>query len=170
MDSARVSLRLGAEKVYIVYRRSEEEMPARIEEIENAKEEGMHLSLLTLPKRIVGDNKGFVKGMECIKMQLGEEDSSGRRRPVPLEGSEFFMDIDTVIIAIGQNPNPVFIKATPELKVDKKNKIIIDSKTQATNVKGVYAGGDATNQDDTVIAAMGSGKRAAREIDRTYRG
>ncbi|MEE8317723.1 MAG: NADPH-dependent glutamate synthase [Candidatus Omnitrophota bacterium] len=166
IDSARVSLRLGAEKVCVVYRRSEKEMPARIEEIENAKEEGINISLLTLPKRILGDNKGFVKGMECIRMQLGEEDSSGRRRPVPLEGSEFTMDVDTVIIAIGQNPNPVFIKATPELKVDKKNKIIVASKTQATNVKGVYAGGDATDQDDTVIAAMGSGKRAAREIDR----
>lgn len=165
MDSARVSLRLGAEKVYIVYRRSEKEMPARKEEAENAKEEGIEFLMLMLPKNISGDDKGFVKGMECIKMELGEPDSSGRRRPVPLTGSEFNLDIDTVIVAIGQNPNPVFLKATPELKLGKWNKIEIDPATQATNIKGVYAGGDATAGDDTVIAAMGSGKRAAKAID-----
>jgi len=166
MDSARVSLRIGAERVYIIYRRSEKEMPARIEEIENAKEEGVELHLLTLPKRIIGDENAFVKGMECIKMQLGEPDSSGRRRPVPIGGSEFIMDIDTVIMAVGQSPNPLFLKATPELRVDKWNKIAIDPETQSTNVKGVYAGGDATYGDDTVIAAMGAGKRAAKAIDK----
>jgi glutamate synthase (NADPH/NADH) small chain len=102
--------------------------------------------------------------MECIKMQLGESDDSGRKRPVAVKGSEFTMDVDTVIVAIGQNPNPVFLKATPELKVDKWSKIIIDTRTQATNIKGVYAGGDATEGDDTVIAAMGAGKRAAKAI------
>lgn len=166
MDSARVSLRLGAEKVYIIYRRSEKEMPARIEEIENAKEEGIELHLLTLPKRIIGDGNSFVKGMECIKMRLGEPDSSGRRRPVPIGGSEFIMDIDTVIMAVGQSPNPLFLKATPELKVDKWKRITTDPETQSTNVKGVYAGGDATYGDDTVIAAMGAGKRAAKAIDK----
>jgi len=166
MDSARVSLRLGAEKVYIVYRRTEKEMPARKEEAENAKEEGIEFNMLTLPVRIIGDEKGFVKAMECIKMELGEPDESGRRRPVPVEGSEFTMDVDTVIVAVGQSPNPVFLKATPELKLNKWSKIIIDLETQATNIKGVYAGGDATEGDDTVIAAMGAGKRAAKAINK----
>lgn len=166
MDSARVCVRLGAEKVYIVYRRTEIEMPARKEEVENAKEEGIEFMMLTLPKRILGDEKGFVKGMECIKMELGEPDASGRRRPVPVSGSEFLLDVDTVVVAIGQSPNPVFLKATPELKVDKWGKIIIDPLTQATNLPGVYAGGDATDGDDTVIAAMGAGKRAAKAIDK----
>ncbi|MBU1147927.1 MAG: FAD-dependent oxidoreductase, partial [Candidatus Omnitrophica bacterium] len=163
MDSARVSLRLGAEKVCIVYRRSEKEMPARREEVENAKEEGIELHILTLPKKILGDEKDFVKGMECVKMKLGGPDASGRRRPIPIKGSEFIMDVDTVVVAVGQSPNPVFLKATPELKVDKWDKIIVDPETQATNLKGVYAGGDAT-YGDTVIAAMGAGKRAARAI------
>ncbi|MFC1666801.1 NADPH-dependent glutamate synthase [Candidatus Omnitrophota bacterium] len=166
MDSARVCLRLGAEKVYIVYRRSEKEMPARKEEVENAKEEGIELHVLTLPKKIFGDAKGFVNAMQCIRMELGEPDSSGRRRPVAIDGSEFVMDVDTVVVAIGQNPNPVFLEATPEIKVDKWNKIIVDPETQATNVKGVYAGGDATYGDNTVIAAMGEGRRAAKAIDK----
>ena len=164
IDSARVALRLGAKKVYIVYRRSEKEMPARREEIENAKEEGVELHILTLPKKIISDEKNFVKSMECIKMKLGEPDLSGRRRPVPIEGSEFTMDVDTVVVAIGQSPNPVFLKATPELKVDKWSKIIVEPGTQATNIKGVFAGGDATAGDDTVIAAMGAGKRAAKAM------
>ena len=166
MDSARVLLRLGAEKVYIVYRRSINEMPARKEGIENAQEEGVELRTLTLPKRILGDDKGFACGMECIKMKLGEPDSSGRRRPVAIEGSEFTMDVDTVIIAVGQSPNPLFLKATSQLRVDRWNKIIVEPESQATNIKGVYAGGDATAGDDTVIAAMGSGKRAAKAMDR----
>ncbi|MFA5389429.1 MAG: FAD-dependent oxidoreductase, partial [Candidatus Omnitrophota bacterium] len=164
MDSARVSLRLGAEKVCIVYRRTENEMPARKEERENAKEEGIEFRILTLPVRINGDEKGFVKSMDCVKMELGAPDESGRRRPVIIKGSEFTMDVDTVIVAIGQSPNPVFLKATPELALDKWSKIIIDPKTQAANIKGVYAGGDATEGDDTVIAAMGAGKRAAKAI------
>ena len=164
MDSARVSVRLGAEKVCIVYRRTENEMPARKEERENAKEEGVEFCMLTLPVRIIGDEKGFVKSMECVKMELGEPDDSGRRRPVVVKGSEFMMDVDTVVVAIGQSPNPVFLKATPELALDKWSKIIIDPKTQATNIKGVYAGGDATEGDDTVIAAMGAGKRGAKAI------
>jgi len=164
MDSARVSLRLGAEKVHIVYRRSEKEMPARAEEIENAKEEGIGFHMLTLPKKILGDNKGFVKAMECIRMKLGELDLSGRRRPVAIEGSGFTMDVDTVVVAVGQSPNPVFLKATPELELGKWGKIVVEEGTQATNIKGVYAGGDATYGDDTVIAAMGAGKRAARAI------
>lgn len=164
MDSARVSLRLGAEKVNIVYRRSEKEMPARKEEVENAKEEGVGFLMLTLPKNIFGNGQGFVKGMECVKMELGEPDSSGRRRPIAIKGSEFVMDVDTVIVAVGQSPNPVFLKATPELKLGKWDKIIVDTETQATNIKGVYAGGDAAYGDDTVIAAMGSGKRAARAM------
>ncbi|MCX5693037.1 MAG: NADPH-dependent glutamate synthase [Candidatus Omnitrophica bacterium] len=164
MDSARVSVRLGAEKVYIVYRRTENEMPARKEERENAKEEGVEFRMLTLPTGIIGDEKGFVKSMECVKMELGEPDDSGRRRPVIVKDSEFIMDVDTVIVAIGQNPNPVFLKATPELALNKWSKIITDPRTQATNIKGVYAGGDATEGDDTVIAAMGAGKRAAKAI------
>jgi len=164
MDSARVSLRLGADKVSIVYRRTENEMPARREERENAKEEGVEFCMLTLPTGIIGDEKGFVKSMECVKMELGKPDDSGRRRPMVIKGSEFIMDVDTVIVAVGQSPNPVFLKATPELAVNKWNKITTDPKTQATNIKGVYAGGDATEGDDTVIAAMGAGKRAAKAI------
>jgi len=164
MDSARVSLRLGADKVSIVYRRSEKEMPARKEEIENAKEEGIDFNILTLPKEILGDEKGFVNGMRCIKMELGEADSSGRRRPIPIDGSEFIMDVDTVVVAVGQSPNPLFLKATPGLELGKWNKINVNTETQATNIKGVYAGGDATYGDDTVIAAMGAGKRAAKAI------
>ncbi len=164
MDSARVALRLGTEKVHIVYRRSEKEMPARAEEIENAKEEGVEFHMLTLPKKILGNEKGFAKAMECIRMKLGEPDSSGRRRPVPIKGSEFTMDVDTVVVAVGQSPNPVFLKATPELKLGKWDKIVVEEGTQATNIKGVYAGGDATYGDDTVIAAMGAGKRAAKAI------
>ncbi|MFH1853948.1 MAG: NADPH-dependent glutamate synthase [Candidatus Omnitrophota bacterium] len=166
MDSARVSLRLGAEKVYIVYRRSEKEMPARKEEIENAREEGVEFLTLALPKRISGDNNSFVTGMECVRMELGEPDSTGRRRPIPIPGSEFTLDTDTIIMAIGQSPNPVFLNATPELKVGMGGKIEVDPETQVTNIKGVYAGGDATSGDDTVIAAMGSGKRAAKAIDK----
>ncbi|MFH0731316.1 MAG: NADPH-dependent glutamate synthase [Candidatus Omnitrophota bacterium] len=164
MDSARVSVRLGAEKVYIVYRRTENEMPARKEERENAKEEGVEFRMLTLPTGIIGNEKGFVKSMECVKMELGEPDDSGRRRPVIVKDSEFIMDVDTVIVAIGQSPNPVFLKAMPELALNKWSKIITDPQTQATNIKGVYAGGDATEGDDTVIAAMGAGKRAAKAI------
>lgn len=168
-DAARCALRLGAKQVFIVYRRTEKEMPARVEEIENGKEEGIESYLLTLPLKIIGDEDGYVKGMECQKMRLGEKDGSGRRRPVPIEGSQFFLDVDTVIVAIGQSPNPLLAKAMPGLKTGKRGIIVVDEVTQATNLKGVYAGGDITTGAATVISAMGAGKRAARAIDEYIR-
>jgi len=163
MDCARTALRLGAEESYIVYRRSEEEMPARLEEIERAKEEGVIFKLLTLPIRFIGDEKGWVKQMECVKMKLGEPDSSGRRKPIPIPGSEFLMDVDTVIVAIGQSPNPLIPKTTPDLKTGRKGVILVDEKQKTSKAK-VFAGGDITTGDATVIAAMGAGKRAAQAI------
>lgn len=168
-DAARCALRLGADEVSIVYRRTEKEMPARSEEIENAKEEGIKFHLLTLPTKIIGDNQGYVKGMECLRMRLGKIDDSGRRRPVPIEGSEFILDVDTVVVAIGQRPNPLLTKATPKLKTKKEGTIEVDEKTQATNLKAVFAGGDITSGAATVISAMGAGKRAARAIDEFIR-
>jgi glutamate synthase (NADPH/NADH) small chain len=163
MDSARVSLRIGAEEVYIVYRRSRKEMPAREEEIHHAEEEGVIFKLLTNPTRIMGDEEGWVKGMECIRMELGEPDESGRRRPIPIKGSEFMMDVDTVVIAIGQGPNPLLLKATPGLELTRKGTIKADEDGRTT-IKGVYAGGDIVSGAATVISAMGAGKRAARAI------
>jgi glutamate synthase (NADPH/NADH) small chain len=170
MDSARCSLRLGAEEVSIVYRRSRTEMPAREEEIENALEEGVKFHLLTAPVRFIGDENGFVKAMECIRMELGEPDESGRRRPVPIEGSEFIMDIDTVVVAIGQSPNPVVRQSEPDLRTTKWGGIIVDEETGETSMPGIYAGGDAVTGAATVITAMGAGKKAARAIDRYIRG
>jgi glutamate synthase (NADPH/NADH) small chain len=164
-DSARCALRLGAKEVFIVYRRTEKEMPARIEEIENAREEGVKFHLLTLPLKINADAQGYVKDMECIKMRLGEKDESGRRRPVPIEGSEFTLPVDTVIVAVGQRPNPLLTKASPGLKTGRKGTIEVDKETQATNLRGVYAGGDIATGAATVISAMGAGKQAARAID-----
>ena len=164
MDSARSALRLGAEEVYIVYRRSREEMPARAEEIENAEEEGIIMKLLTNPIRFIGDEKGWVRKMECIRMKLGDPDESGRRRPIPIEGSEFAIDVDTVIIAIGRTPNPIIQKTTEGLKTTKRNTVVIDESTGETSLKGVYAGGDIVTGEATVISAMGAGKRAARSI------
>ncbi len=164
-DAARSALRLGAEDVFIVYRRSEKEMPARTEEIENAKEEGVEFHLLTLPIRISGDAQGYVREMECLKMQLGDKDSSGRRRPIPIAGSEFTLPVDTVIVAVSQKPNPLLTMATPQLKTGKDGIILVDQQTQAASLKGVYAGGDITTGAATVISAMGAGKRAARAID-----
>jgi len=164
MDSARCSLRLGAEEVRIVYRRSREEMPARLEEIENAEEEGVKFVFLTVPVRFLGDEHGWVKGMECIRMRLGEPDESGRRRPVPIEGSEFTVDVDTVVIAIGQTPNPMIQRTTKGLKTTRKGTIIVNENTAKTSEKGVYAGGDVVSGAATVISAMGAGKRAARNI------
>ncbi|MHC1635082.1 MAG: NADPH-dependent glutamate synthase [Candidatus Methanospirareceae archaeon] len=169
MDCARWALRLGAEESYIVYRRSEAEMPARAEEIERAREEGVIFKLLTLPKRFIGDEKGWVKAMECIRMELGEPDESGRRRPVPVEGSEFIMEVDTVIIAIGQSPNPLVPKTTKGLEVTKWGTIVVDENYRTTKER-VWAGGDITTGEATVIAAMGAGKKAARDIDRYLRG
>jgi glutamate synthase (NADPH/NADH) small chain len=164
MDSARCSLRLGAEKVYIVYRRSREELPARAEEAENAEEEGIIFRLLTNPTKFVGDESGWVNGMECIKMELGEPDASGRRRPVPVEGSEFLMDIDTAIIAIGQTPNPLIQRTTDGLETTKWGTIVTQEEDGATTKEGVYAGGDVVSGAATVISAMGAGKTAAKGI------
>jgi len=164
MDSARSALRLGAEKVYIVYRRGKEELPARHEEVENAEEEGVIFRLLTNPVRFIGDERGFVKQMECIRMRLGEPDDSGRRRPIPIEGSEFRMDVDTVVIAIGQTPNPIIQRTTEGLETTRWNTIVVDEETMQTSIEGVYAGGDVVSGAATVISAMGAGKRAAKAI------
>ncbi|GAE88338.1 NADPH-dependent glutamate synthase [Acetivibrio straminisolvens] len=164
MDAARSAKRLGAENVYIVYRRSEAEMPARLEEIHHAKEEGILLKLLTNPTRILGTDDGWVKGIECVEMELGEPDASGRRRPVVKEGSEHVLDVETVIIAIGQTPNPLITSTTPGLDT-KWGGIIADENTGATSIEGVYAGGDAVTGAATVILAMGAGKKSAKAID-----
>ncbi|HEX3046710.1 MAG TPA: NADPH-dependent glutamate synthase [Bacillota bacterium] len=164
MDGARTSLRLGAKEVYIVYRRSAEEMPARHEEIENAKEEGIIFRLLTNPTRIIGNEKGEVAGLECIQMELGEPDASGRRRPVPIKGSEFQFPVDNVVVAIGQGPNPILLRTTAGLALNKHGYIQVDPETMATNIPGVYAGGDIVTGAATVIAAMGAGKTAAKQM------
>jgi len=164
MDAARCSLRLGAEKVYIVYRRAREQLPARAEEAENAEEEGIIFNLLTNPVKFTGDESGWVNGMECIKMKLGEPDASGRRRPVPIEGSNFMMDVDTVVIAIGQTPNPLIQRTTDGLESTKWGTIVADEETGATSKEGVYAGGDVVSGAATVISAMGAGRKAAKSI------
>ena len=170
MDSARSGLRLGAEEVTVVYRRSRKEMPAREEEIENAEEEGINMQFLTAPIRFIGDENGFLKAMECIKMELGEPDSSGRRRPIPIEGSEYIMDVDTAVMAIGQSPNPVVRQSEPDLKTTKWGGIIVDEETGATSIPGIYAGGDAVTGAATVITAMGAARKAAYAIDSYIRG
>ena len=163
MDSARCALRLGAEEVCIVYRRSREEMPARLEEIENAEEEGIVCKFLANPVRFIGDEKGWVKAMECICMELGPPDESGRRRPVPIKGSEFVMDIDSAIVAIGRTPNPIIQRTTEGLQVTKYGTIVADENGK-TSIECVYAGGDIVTGEATVISAMGAGKKAARAI------
>jgi glutamate synthase (NADPH/NADH) small chain len=165
MDCARTSLRLGAEKSYIIYRRSEAEMPARAEEIHHAKEEGVIFKLLTNPIRFIGDDKGILKEAEFLKMKLGEPDDSGRRRPVPIKGSEFKMKIDTALIAIGQSPNPLIPKTVKGLKIAKHGNIETDENGK-TNIPGIFAGGDIATGAATVILAMGAGKKAARAIDK----
>ncbi|MHB1455480.1 MAG: NADPH-dependent glutamate synthase [Armatimonadota bacterium] len=170
MDAARCSLRMGADEVHIVYRRSRTEMPARIEEVENAEEEGVIFDLLTAPIRFIGDDEGFLTAAECIRMELGEPDASGRRRPVPIEGSEFIMEINTAVIAIGQSPNPVVRQSEPDLATTKWGGIVTDEETGATSIPGIYAGGDAVTGAATVITAMGAGKIAARSIDKYIRG
>lgn len=164
MDAARCAKRLGADEVYIVYRRSEEELPARKEEVEHAKEEGIIFKLLNNPIEIFGNEDEFVTGMKCIKMELGEPDASGRRRPVPVEGSEFVIDVDSVIIAIGTSPNPLIKSTTKGLETQKWGGIIADD-NGATSREGVFAGGDAVTGAATVILAMGAGKTAAAAID-----
>lgn len=164
MDAARTAKRLGAEHVYIVYRRGEDEMPARKEEIGHAKEEGIELRLLNNPVSIKGDEKGWVNGLECVKMELGEADASGRRSPVAIKGSEYILDVDMVVMAIGQGPNPLIKQTTPNLEVNKRGNIVADE-VGATSIPGVFAGGDIVTGAATVISAMGAGKRAAVAID-----
>jgi glutamate synthase (NADPH) small chain len=164
MDCARTSLRLGAEKSYILYRRTETEMPARAEEIEHAKQEGVIFKLLTNPIRFIGDEKGILKEVEYLKMQLGEPDESGRRRPVPIPGSEEKLQIDTALVAIGQSPNPLIPQTMKSLKIGKHGNIVTDDDGR-TSVPGIFAGGDIATGAATVILAMGAGKRAARTID-----
>ncbi len=164
MDAARTALRLGAE-VHIVYRRSEEELPARVEEVHHAKEEGVIFDLLTNPVEIIEDEKGWVSGMKCVKMELGEPDDSGRRRPVVIEGSEFVMDLDCVIMALGTSPNPLISSTTEGLTTNKWKCIVANEENGETEKKGVFAGGDAVTGAATVILAMGAGKAAAKGIN-----
>lgn len=165
MDSARVALRLGAEEVYIIYRRSKKEMPARQEEAENAEQEGVKFHFLTAPLAFLGNKEKQLIQVKCIQMKLGEPDESGRRRPIPVEGSEFIMDIDTVVVAIGQAANPLLAQTTPDLKLKRRGYIEINEETGQSSISQVFAGGDIVTGAATVIAAMGAGKKAARTID-----
>ncbi len=169
MDAARSALRLGAENVYIVYRRSEEEMPARNEEIHHAKEEGVNFKLLNNPVKVIGDENGKVVGLECVEMELGEPDASGRRRPVAKAGSNFVLDVDAVIIAIGNAPNPLIRSTTKGIEANAKGCLIVNEETMQTTKEGVYAGGDAVTGAATVIKAMGAGRQAAKSIDEYIR-
>jgi glutamate synthase (NADPH) small chain len=169
MDSARTALRLGADKSMIIYRRSKTEMPARIEEVHHAEQEGIIFEFLTLPVRYLGQD-GWVKEMECLRMELGEPDASGRRRPIPVKGSEFKIPVDTVVVAIGQSPNPLIPKTTPGLQVAKHGNIIADEKNGRTTKKGVFAGGDIVTGAATVILAMGAGRVAANSINEYLKG
>ncbi len=164
MDAARTALRLGAE-VHIVYRRSEEELPARVEEVHHAKEEGIIFDLLTNPTEILADDKGWVTGMRCIRMELGEPDESGRRRPVEVAGSEFVLEVDTVIMSLGTSPNPLISSTTEGLETNKWKCIVAEEENGRTTKEAVYAGGDAVTGAATVILAMGAGKAAAKGID-----
>ncbi|MBS7650483.1 MAG: NADPH-dependent glutamate synthase [Candidatus Bathyarchaeia archaeon] len=165
MDAARTALRLGSRHVTIIYRRTEKEMPARIEEIENAKSEGVKFMVLTRPIRILGDERGYVRGLECVKMKLGEPDNSGRKKPIEIKNSNFTLNLDMVIVAIGQGPNPLIRQTTPDLKTDREGYIIVDERYR-TSRRGIWAAGDATPESETVIEAMGGGKIAAKDIHR----
>lgn len=169
MDSVRCALRLGAEKAFIVYRRSRAEMPARLEELENAEEEGVEFHLLTNPVRVIGDDKGWVTGLECVKMELGEPDKSGRRRPVPIPGSEYVIDCDIVVMALGTTPNPILPSTTPGLNAQDWGGLIATESGRTTKAR-VWAGGDAVTGSATVILAMGAGKTAAKDIDEFLKG
>jgi glutamate synthase (NADPH/NADH) small chain len=164
MDSARTALRLGADTARIVYRRSRDEMPARIEEVHHAEEEGVQFYLLTAPTRFFGDDNGWVTGMECLKMELGEPDESGRRRPVPMKGSEFKLECDMAVVAIGAGPNPLLPTQTQGLELNKRGYIVADLETGKTKKPGVWAGGDIVTGSATVILAMGAGRKAANSI------
>jgi glutamate synthase (NADPH/NADH) small chain len=163
MDAARTALRLGAE-VHVVYRRSEAELPARAEEVHHAKEEGIIFDLLSNPTEILTDEKGWVNGMKCIKMELGEADASGRRKPVEVENSEFIIDVDTVIMSLGTSPNPLISNTTQGLDINKRRCIIAEEATGKTSKEGVYAGGDAVTGAATVILAMEAGRAGAKGI------
>jgi glutamate synthase (NADPH/NADH) small chain len=164
MDAARTAVRLGAEKVYLVYRRTEKEMPARIEEVSHAKDEGVEFLLLQNATKIIGDENDHVTGIECIRYELGEPDESGRRSPVPIGGSEFVMDVDSVIVAIGNESNPLIAATTPEIEVDKRGRILVDENNE-TSMRGVFAGGDIVLGAATVILAMGEGRNAAAAVN-----
>ncbi|TRO55171.1 dihydropyrimidine dehydrogenase, partial [Candidatus Bathyarchaeota archaeon] len=161
MDSARCALRLGAEEVYIIYRRGKEELPARHEEVENAEEEGVIFRLLNNPVSFIGNDRRRVTGVECVRMELGEPDKSGRRSPIEIKGSEYVIPVDNVVIAIGQSPNPLIQQTTKGLEVTRYGTIIADEETMHTNLDGIYAGGDVVSGAATVISAMGAGKKAA---------
>ena len=165
MDSARTAFRLGAENVYVIYRRSRDEMPARKEELEHAEEEGIQFRLLTNPVSIEGDERGWVKSLTCLRYELGEPDASGRRSPVAIPGSEFEIEMDTVVVAIGQGPNPLVTTSTPGLELNKRGNIVANEETLMTSKPGVFAGGDIVTGAATVILAMGAGKKAAAGID-----
>jgi glutamate synthase (NADPH/NADH) small chain len=171
MDSARCALRLGAKEVYVIYRRSEAEMPARREEVENALEEGITFKLLTTPKQFIGDEQNWVVGIECYEMELGEPDDSGRRRPVVKEGSEFIIDVDVVVVALGTTPNPLIASTTKGLETTKRGTLVMDEEIIGKTVKQyVWAGGDVVTGAATVISAMGAGKRAASDIHKLLEG
>jgi len=170
MDSARTALRLGADQVHIVYRRSRSELPARLEEVENAEEEGVIFDFLTLPIRLVGNDQGWLTEIECLRMELGEPDASGRRRPVPVDGSEFRMPADAVVCAIGNSPNPLIPMTTPGLEIGKKGNVVADEETGRTSRERIWAGGDVVTGAATVISAMGAGRKAARSIHETLSG
>lgn len=165
MDASRMALRLGADKVYLIYRRSEAEMPARKEEVHHAKEEGVEFLTLQNAKRILGNDQGVVTGIECLKYELGEPDASGRRSPVAIEGSEFVLDVDTVVVAVGNASNPLIPSTTEGLEIDKRGNIVVNSETNMTSIPGVFAGGDIVLGAATVILAMGEGRRAAQGIN-----
>ena len=170
MDSARTAVRLGADEVHLVYRRSRTELPARLEEVENAEEEGVIFDLLTLPVRLIGDENGWIKEIECLEMELGEPDESGRRRPVPVKGSNFLMPADAVVIAIGNSPNPLVPMTTPGLEINKKGGIVTNPETALTSKPKVWAGGDVVRGAATVISAMGDGRIAAAAIHKYLTG
>ena len=164
MDSARTAQRLGADNVYIIYRRTEAEMPARVEEVHHAEEEGIIFKLLSNPTQFLGDDKGRLRAVECLRMELGEPDKSGRPRPVPVKGSEFIIDIDLAIIAIGNSPNPIIQKTTPGLEQSKWGTIVVNEENMRTSKRGVFAGGDIVSGAATVILAMGAGRKAAQSM------